>query len=248
MKAHNNIAFTTSGSACPVGQTGGFTIVETMLFLAVSGLLAAGILIGTGSSINTQRYRDSVTSLMSFFQKQYSDVANVSNDSTSNACPDDHKPRGQSDCVILGKYITSNGTTLSIKDVIGNIPAGTVSSNDLLALRDYDIKVSSEGGSTYDIEWGSSLTRINGTTMSLSMLVLRSPSSGIIRTFIDPSAAWPDGQIQAKVLLASNLTKSATACVNSNGLLTGTKLAVLIDKNATGTSGVEILGDNNGCL
>ena len=42
--------------------SGGFTIIEVMLFLAVSGVLAAGILATVGGTIGAQRYRDAVDS------------------------------------------------------------------------------------------------------------------------------------------------------------------------------------------
>ena len=44
--------------------SGGFTIIEVMLFLAVSGVLAAGILATVGGTIGAQRYRDAVDSFM----------------------------------------------------------------------------------------------------------------------------------------------------------------------------------------
>ena len=50
----------------------GFTLVEAMLFLAITGLLTVGILVGSGVAISQQRYRDSVNSLKSFIQDQYS--------------------------------------------------------------------------------------------------------------------------------------------------------------------------------
>ena len=43
----------------------GFTVIETMLFLGVAGALTMGVLVGSGASINQQRYRDSVNSLKS---------------------------------------------------------------------------------------------------------------------------------------------------------------------------------------
>ena len=46
----------------------GFTIIEMMLFLAVSGAMAAGIMVGVGATVNAQRYRDATHSLVSFFQ------------------------------------------------------------------------------------------------------------------------------------------------------------------------------------
>src|SRR5665811_997144 len=88
----------------------GFTIIETMLFLGITALLIMGLLVGIGTSINIQRYRDSVSSLQSVLQQQFSEVSNVSNDSLSNACYGDNStnnPRGQSNCVILGRLITT---------------------------------------------------------------------------------------------------------------------------------------------
>ena len=39
-------------------QKYGFTIIETMLFIAITGLVFAGVVIGTNGSLRSQRYRD----------------------------------------------------------------------------------------------------------------------------------------------------------------------------------------------
>jgi type II secretory pathway pseudopilin PulG len=228
----------------------GFTIVETMLFLAITGLLIMGVLVGTGTSINVQRYRDSVTSLQSFLQLQYSNVANVSNDTTTNTCGGpDSTPRGQSSCVILGKYITisSDGATINVQDVLGSdIPDPTKVSNDLSALIASSIHVSSVGSETYELEWGSSVVYKVGDSQPPYILILRSPTSGVIRTFIEKGA--PDSGDITKILdVPQPPTQSAQLCVNSNGLFTGTMMAVQIDSNSTSANGVEILGESNGC-
>jgi len=232
----------------PLRQTG-FTIVETMLFLGISGLLVMGVLVGTGTAINMQRYRDSISSLRSFLQQQYSEVSNVSNGGDSNACNGSTNPRGQSDCVILGKYVTSvDSETVTVKTVIGDIPAGNPGSNDVDALIAYDIRTSSLAGENYEIEWGSTLDHQNGDPMAFSMLILRSPTSGLIRTFIDDQHAISDANIANLLSTApSALDNDATICLDSNGLFTGTKLAVYIEKNATSASGVRSLGDDSGC-
>lgn len=53
----------------------GFTIIEVMLFLAVSGFLLVGILAGTGSSLANQRYKDAVQDLADILRSQYSYVS-----------------------------------------------------------------------------------------------------------------------------------------------------------------------------
>jgi len=229
----------------------GFTIIETMLFLGISGLLAVGVLIGSGVSINTQRYRDSVTSLQSFLQQQYSDVSNVSNDATSSTCNGvDNNPRGQSDCVILGRYITTTDSKkILVKAVIGSTSDLTIATNDVEALKQFNIKVSPSVGDTYDVQWGSSINRTDGSDMVFSMLVLRSPSSGAIRTFVNNTTSIPESDIVSLLsAVPSALTQSAELCVNSNGLFTGNKMAVFIDKNTTSSSGVSTLGEQNQAL
>lgn len=232
----------------------GFTIIETMLFLGISGLLVMGILIGAGNSINVQRYHDSIMSLQSVLQQQYSDVANVSNDNSGSlACYGDGsiKYRGQSNCVVLGKYITTiNSQTLSIKSVIGYIPddISFLGLNDVDALQLCAVKISPVPGETYEIEWGSSIVKPETRDdLAFSMLVLHSPSSDTVRTFIDPSNVIADADV-GTLVTESALLQPVKICVESNGLFSNDKSAILITANSTSSSGIETLGEElSGC-
>lgn len=227
----------------------GFTIIETMLFLGITGLLIMGVLVGAGTSINIQRYHDSVTSLQSILQRQFSDVANVSNDSAGDLPCSTHgiKARGQSDCVLLGKYITTTDShTLNIKSVIGYVPDDTsfTGLDDVAALQLSAIQISPVSGETYDIEWGSSIVHAGGNVpMQFSMLTLRSPISGVVRTFIDPNVSTVD---VAKLITPAALTQSVKVCVDSNGLFTGGKSAVLVMGHAETINGVTIITRTDG--
>ncbi len=234
----------------------GFTIVETMLFLGISALLIMGVLVGTGTSINTQRYHDSVVSLQSFLQQQYSEVSNVSNDSLSNSCNGATSNRGQSDCVILGRYITTtDGMTLTTNDVIGYIPSGTtIPVDDVSALQIYSIKTVAVNNTSYEVEWGASITKLGGNNpQPFSMLILRSPTSGAILTFIDDSLTTNAGNISdllktpAPPTPPTALTTPITLCIDSNGLFTGPKMGVFVEKDSTSASGVETKGESSGC-
>lgn len=244
-------------------KTVGFTIIETMLFLGITGLLIVGVLAGTGASINVQRYRDGVTSLQAILQQQYSDALSVSNGRNNNwVCDSDGNItagvagsgtiRGQSDCVILGKFVTTTpgSRSLSIRDVVGNVPVSNeiLAGNDLGVLAQYNIKVSPISSDIYDIDWGAYLVKPGGdTVMSFSVLILQSPLSGIIRTFINPDAVVPDADI-ATLVDQQYLTQSAKMCVNSNGSYAGPKMAVLVTAGSAGASGVETLGEElSGC-
>jgi len=55
----------------------GFTIIEVMLFLALTGLLLSGVLIGLGSNLSRQRYNDAVEDIADILQDQYSFVSDI---------------------------------------------------------------------------------------------------------------------------------------------------------------------------
>lgn len=52
----------------------GFTIIEVMLVLAITGLMLVGVIAGTYSSIATQRYNDSVRSFSEFLRQVFAEV------------------------------------------------------------------------------------------------------------------------------------------------------------------------------
>lgn len=240
----------------------GFTIVETMLFLGITAFLIVGFLAGTGSTINNQRYRDSVESLAAIIQQQYSEVSNVSNtrnaatspDMTCNGLADIYiggsspKKIGQSECVFLGKYITYSANTdkLVIRTVVGSPIAATdpLSENsDIAALTDYNIKpIAATASDNYNLEWSPTLVNISNTPISFSILILRSPLSGSPRTFINSTAIISDGSLRTSLVQAVPLSTSLKMCVKRDGVSTMKKSAVMIIANATASSGVQTQG------
>ena len=59
-------------------NSSGFTLIEVILFLAVSGAVIIGAFV-VGNNINEQRYKDSVMTFESSLQNLYSDATNISN-------------------------------------------------------------------------------------------------------------------------------------------------------------------------
>ena len=240
----------------------GFTIIETMLFLAVTGMLVVAVLVGTGASINRQRYRDSITSLQSVIQQQYSEVSTVNNgrdngwvcDSASGAITKIDSgsgvPRGQSDCVMLGRLITpsDDGKSLIVSDVIGVETAGNNEANtDVEALSQYNMHISPIANETHIIEWGSSMVKPGSDEIVVfSVLILQSPLSGVVRTFINSNEAITDANINS-IITKTALAEPVKICVNSNGLFNGKRMAVTVNAGASSAAGVETLGDASGC-
>jgi len=113
----------------------GFTIVEVMLFLALSGLLLVGLLGGLGGNIARQRYNDAVQDVADIMRDQYSFVSDtqISQRENDSRCyglvaadfDDEGNPsqyfkskeltmsdynsyRGRTNCVVYGAVVTIN--------------------------------------------------------------------------------------------------------------------------------------------
>lgn len=229
----------------------GFTIIEVMLFLAVTGALAVAILVGSGVAINQQRYKDSVNTMKSFLQTQYSEATNVTNSRTgdegcSNAVIGSApsvtlQPRGTSDCIILGRYITidATGTKLTASDVVGSRLTNTDALNDLLEIKtNYVLGLSTVDQDESDVEWGSQIVKPSTTTAQpLSILIIRSPLSGSIMTFVYDGVA-PD---LAAVVSSGILPTNKNLCINAEpGSFVGKRQAVRINAFAASQSAIEI--------
>ena len=97
---------------------GGFTIIEISLFLAISSLMAIGLMAGWTTNINRQRYNDMVNTFKSDIQQVFTEVENPQNSMTQRVrCTDggtnisivldnSGNTRGTTNCVILGKMIS----------------------------------------------------------------------------------------------------------------------------------------------
>ncbi len=95
----------------------GFTLIEVVLFLAVTTALFVGIAVGVQGSIFQQRYTDAVQNFAEFLRSVYSQVSNVQNEST-----------GRSDKAIYGKVITfreaadsGRGNVIRTYNLIGDV-------------------------------------------------------------------------------------------------------------------------------
>ena len=122
----------------------GFTLVEIALFLAITGLLFMGIIIGTNNSIAGQRFNDSVQNFAELLKTVYSQVSNTQS-----------VGQGRSDIAIYGKLISFGQVTgldgerldpvdqkIFIYDVVGNADASKVSMDKITkVLSDLDANV-----------------------------------------------------------------------------------------------------------
>lgn len=246
----------------------GFTIIETSLFLAVTSLLIIMIIGGTGVSINIQRYRDSVENFKSLVQQQYSGLSSVQNGRDNNwSCDSDSTPvsdspsaqnRGQSECLLVGKYMRIDDGDVSIYPVLA-YPVSTSQTNDIDAMRsNFAMNVSLSEVEERQLEWGTSIAwakagdldvNANTTPRTLGILFIRSPHSGQVYTFtsnnipakdsisqatftelIQDSGDSVDGQGQAARMI----------CVESDGLFIDGNMGVHLAPFASSVNSVEV--------
>jgi prepilin-type N-terminal cleavage/methylation domain-containing protein len=221
----------------------GFTIIETMLVLAVTGVLIATLLVGLTSSINVQRYKDSVGSFKDLLQGEYSSVDNVTNDHPAQeaescgpgaiATPNvGGVDPGQSDCVIMGRYISVVNDTVSQGTILGYQKSTTPTTNDISDITtNYDLGISTDSIETSTLEWGaqiawpaSGVDTAPSTAVpappnrAIGILILRSPSSGTtytfttnnVTTYTSNNAFDPAALTSAALLSMVTITPTAT--------------------------------------
>lgn len=216
----------------------GFTIIEVIIFIAISGALLTFAFIGMGSLARQARFSDSITSLHSTIQRQYEEVANgVNTRAPSVGCSGTLMQPGTDDCLLLGKVITFEKDTsvVKIRYVTGRIlDDDSVSITD--AIRQATPSVQSSGEISYEIQWGaivkeasraslpvtsppfSDSYRPGDTTRTLinSVAFLRSPRSTQIIPYYFASASASKSDIQIglnRAVAAPDVTAAVTASV-----------------------------------
>lgn len=242
----------------------GFTIIEVMLFLAITAGIFAALMVGVNTAVTQQRYLDSVRSYKALIQNQYAEVLTTRNADTEDwKCSSDNDgsvtdtegrrtaddTRGASQCVIMGRSIriTNDGKSVVISSVTGYDPmtASLADSDDVTAISLYKPKVAAFDQETLDIDWGAHLIRPTADSSTpastAAILILRSPSSGAVRVF-----ASEDKTDAADIISSAGLssTTQVKMCVEGDsGLLP--KQMVLIDPRIGGADAVKADGGEN---
>lgn len=248
-----------------IRQQEGFTIIETTLFLAITGLLILMIVGGVGVSLNVQRYRDAVESFKSLIQQQYSDLANVQNGRDQNWTCDTNSVvtqgggndtlRGQSDCFLVGKYLRIEEGEIAIYPVLATQRSTTVQSSDIATMQlNYTMNVASSDVEERSMEWGTQIAwatagpqdvRSPRTPRSLGIFFVRSPESGLVYTLTSDSVPAKDsiGSATFSNLLVAGATVPGQAarsiCVESGGLFVDGDMELYLGAYATGINNVE---------
>jgi len=200
----------------------GFTLIEVAIFLAISGLLLAGMIAGTQNSLWHQRFNDATQSFAEFMRSVYSQVSNPQSIGEG---------RGEiaiyGKLVVFGEKVGLDGTDFDfdedgqptsqrvfVYDVVGNvIGTGTGDARTLLYNLGANVVVATEWESSgvasyvkhvepagivqsYAPRWAASIENVDGTAYEGSILVVRHPRSGTINTLVSDEAIQVNEQIR----------------------------------------------------
>lgn len=235
----------------------GFTLIEVMLFLAISGMMAVGLLATVGANINAQRYRDATTSLVTYLQSEYDKAVNVQNDRPNTmACSDttisetgSGQARGTSECVIIGRFITTEGgrtfTSRPVYAATGTITA-TSSDTDRTAINKTSPFISSISSEklTYTTEWQTQVvTPHTNNVYNPSILIVRSPLSGALKTYVGAG-----NSLSSVMTDANDMARQAdrNLCINPDGLIFSGRGGAVIINNIGSGSGVKSINTGSG--
>lgn len=177
----------------------GFTIIEVMIFLAISGLLLMGILGGTYASIAAQRYNDSVRGFAEFLRQVYGEVISPESLGATNG----DFGGNSDDYAIYGKVIVfglNDQTTVYTATLVGSTDIPTGSQNFIAELSSVNAQlfcgiedtagnvVNDTTVDTYTPLWESEIVKpAGGGILTGTVIIARSPTSGTIHTAYNSS-------------------------------------------------------------
>lgn len=165
-------------------QQTGFTVIEVVLVIAISGLIAMGVLSNSSRQVNIQNYRDGVESFRDFLAGQFEDLDAVKNNEAGGCAPGSTDIRGAGDCFYSGKYISitpmpDDETRLVARPIQTKVDEDTDEISNVTVTDDTDENVQST-----KIDWGLQARTKAGLEMSRYLTIFRSPVTGRVSSYV----------------------------------------------------------------
>ncbi|MEO5690621.1 MAG: prepilin-type N-terminal cleavage/methylation domain-containing protein [Candidatus Saccharimonadales bacterium] len=230
----------------------GFTIIEVMIFLAISGLMLAMAMIGSGNLARQARFSDTVNGLHSTLQRQYEDVANGVNTRQigSAGCSAGSPQPGSDDCLLLGKvisFVDDGGTNITTRYITGTPVPVVDLMTDLIASNP---RVRAEGQESIDLAWGATFQVASRHTARSAanpadpikpgypsrarinnIAFIRSPNSSQIVTYFFYSSSTALAAVQAG-LTGNPVTGGINGAMRNHPVTTGTQATICVTNKA----------------
>lgn len=240
----------------------GFTIIEVVIFLAITSIIFMAIILGTRNVMSRQRYNESTQNFAEFLRGVYSKLTSIENHGD-----------GRSDRVIYGKLVTfgekinfsgenNDGQEIFVYDIIGDVD-GSINGEEVLQslvrLNSDVIKVVNEDvdyagiRESYSPRWMAKIEKTNSHDyFKGAVIVVRSAASGAVYTYTMSGETLEVNQAvhsdaPKKLFTSSNLSGFSNSaidfCIGSDdgNIYNGLRRNVRIVANARNSSGVEVM-------
>lgn len=179
----------------------GFTVIEVVLVIAISGLIAMGIMSSSSRQVNVQNYRDGVESFRDFLAGQFEDLDSVKNNQ-SGGCPGGASHgRGAGNCFYSGKFISITASGDETK-----LEARPIQST----VNEVDDTIASVNVVGDDTDENVQKSRINWGVQAVSSLSPTSPINRYVTIFRSPITGSVSSYVTAENV-SSNLLTLVTA-------------------------------------
>ena len=179
----------------------GFTLIEISLFIVISAAIFASVAFGIRGSVSRRHYDDAVQDFAQLLRNQYTAVTSVQSNGS-----------GQSNQAIYGRLITfgeeDDDDTIYIYNIIGKaLPSDNFirQTSVLAALEKTEPHIQVENPTnapkyipnqiSYNPIWESEVQATGGSIFSGSILIVRSPASGLVYTYYTDTVVSVQHQI-----------------------------------------------------
>lgn len=224
----------------------GFTIIEVVLFLAITGLMLAGILASVGAGVNGKRYTEAVDSFQDFLISQFDQTDNVANTANSDSptvqCRLDtsSKPVGTTDCSVVGRLVTSSdGKIVQATPLYAGADVTDPNFTELekpaellTALELYTVSGNPDSES-YDMRWETSLRSENGSSVQpFTIMIVRLPYAKGSISYITSGVKTIGDLIP--LVTANAAPDQLVLCVDPDGLQTAPPVGIVVENAGSG--------------
>lgn len=212
----------------------GFTIIEVLMFIAISGLLLLGAMAGISGSITSTRFNDAVNSTTSFIQSQYGAVASGRNsrlpnvDCNAGAVTSGGSVAGMTDCVILGRLVefSVGGTAIKSRYIVGKDTAVTATGDTAAVVAAGATIPVSSTDTNFSVPWATKINKMSSGVSNVNYLaIIRSPVSERVLFYSFQAGANLTSlnatPTTSMLITDANLNRPVSVCLWDDGFVGG---------------------------
>lgn len=165
----------------------GFTIIEVMLVLGISGLLLLITFFGQGSIRTESQFQDSVEGLRAKLER-IKDEVNTTVSSDIKGCNGVFDSGSKAECILFGKLVAFDDQTSNyrVRDIIANGPATGAPVSPSIPVTNPRIYGPQDN---FSLPWGSIFDK-NGALLLNKIVFTRHSGTGELQTYVLPPLAF----------------------------------------------------------